>query len=83
MHFLINGSKTGNEQRWRPHVRGSFIGAVERPRLRSPKSALTLKASLFPWFTVETKVGLVRETLFLENDVLFSTHVSEELLTQV
>lgn len=60
MHFLINGSKAGNEYRWYSHVRDSgrlcrenVISGVEQPGLRFPKSALTLKASLFYWFAVE------------------------------
>lgn len=51
VHFLINGSKAGNEQRWWKNV----IGAVEKPGQRFPISAVTLKASLFYWFTVEQR----------------------------
>lgn len=60
-------------------VLGNVINTVGKkkkkkaPGLRFPKSALTLKASLFRrWWN---KGGLSHETLFLGEDVAFSAHL--------
>lgn len=53
--------------------RENVIGAVEKLGLSVPKSALTLKASLFYWWW--NKGGLSRETLFGKALFFFSEEV--------
>lgn len=65
--FLFMVAQAGNEQRWWLYVRDcgwlcreNVNGAVEKPELKFPKRALTLKASLFLSVYSGTKLGLVK-----------------------